>query len=203
MSNTWPGGFHEQNTAYYASVGYLCHQWNNVEHFVYSLGSVTLSMPLKMHGILFRHMGVMSVLSFVEDYVAEHLRTDDHEQIKHVKKYVDRCRMNRNIIIHGFPESDAETGENFIRSMPDKNRKIAKSAPISVEAVRRVCEECEEAGMLLIHAQFLVDPSDHLQSLFGEQIERTRYAKPPLPVFLGETPRDPPAPRTSPQSSPP
>jgi len=191
MSHTWEGGFHESATSYYAAVGYLCNQWGNVEHFVYSLGAVALHMPLSMHGILFRHMGVVSVLSFIQDYVAEHHAATHLEQVQHIKAYVDRCRKNRNLIVHSTPRNSDE-GAPILRTSPDKNRKVSKEYPISVEMVRNVCDECETAGWLLIRAQFFLSPQklqDDLKATqFWEGIEPTLFLKPPLPADLGANP---------------
>lgn len=198
MSHTWPGGFHEANTGYYAAVGYLCHQWNNVEQFVYSLATQMMDVPFQMRNILFRHMGVPSTMIFIEDYSSTNHEPTVFEQLKHVCKYVDRCRVNRNLIIHGFPTNDPETGAKIIESRPDKNRKIAKSVPISIEAVRRVCMECERAGWLLIRGQFIVAPPEQQSKLrtssLWEQIEPTLFLKPPLPELLAVIPHGPQTP---------
>jgi len=192
MSHTWEGGFHESATSYYAAVGYLCNQWGHVEHFVYSLGAVALNMPLKMHGILFRHMGVVSVMQFIQDYVAEHHPRPHFEQIKHVKAYVDLCRKNRNLIVHSTPDT-AEDGTSILRASPDKNRKVSREYPISTEMVRRVCDECETAGWLLIRAQIILSPKETLQELektkMWARIEPTLFSKPPLPTDLAANPR--------------
>lgn len=191
MSHTWDRGFHESATSYYASVGYLCNQWGHVEHFVYTLGAVALDMPLKMHAILFRHMGVVSVMSFIQDYVAEHHPATHLEQIRHVNAYVDRCRKNRNLIVHSTPRT-AEDGESILRTSPDKNRRVAKEYPISTEMVRQVCDECENAGWLLIRAQFILSPEAAQNELkktptWGA-IERKLFLKPPLPADLAANP---------------
>lgn len=206
MSHTWPGGFHEDNTSYYAAVGYLCHQWNNVEHFVYSLANETLHLPNKTRSILFRHMGVTSAMVFVLDYASANHPAETQAQLKHVHNFVDRCRINRNLITHGFPENDVETGEQLLRSVPDKNRKFTRTVPISIEAVRRACMECETAGMLLVRAQLLVSPKDIMETImrlptWPKDGEKALYAKPPLPVSLAENPQRSPTPKRPRQSS--
>jgi hypothetical protein len=192
MTHTWEGGFHESNTSYYAAVGYLCHQWNNVEHFVFSLASETLRFPFKQRAMLFRHLGVMSAMEFIEDYAAANHTVDVQEQLKHAFLYTNNCRINRNIIVHGFPGNDSETGAEMIRTEPDRNRKLGKTLPISIEAVRHVCMECEEGGMLLIRAQFLVIPAEMQEGLktgkFWPQLEKALFLKPPLPKLLTEIP---------------
>ena len=192
MNHTWENGFHESSTSYYAAVGYLCHQWNNVEHFVYSLASEAIQFPFKQRLILFRHMGVRSAMEFVEDYASTHHTPDVQEQLKYAFQFANGCRINRNIIVHGFPENDSETGTEVIRTVPDRSRKTAKTLPISIEAVRRVCDDCEKGGMLLIRAQYLVISVEARESLKSgvnwPQIERVLFLKPPLPKLLTEIP---------------
>lgn len=194
MSFTWDDGFHERDTAYYAAVGYLCHQWNNVEHFVYGMASDIMQVERKYHGILFRHLSIKSLQEFLEDYASERLPAATLEAVKFANAYVERCRVNRNVIIHGTPSSDPYTGTPIIRTRADKNRRIAKNYPISLEEIRRVCDDCDTAGWLLIRLQFLVLPEDKKAALqkagFGAPALPER---PPLPELLAGNPHTPPA----------
>lgn len=199
MSNTWDGAFHESATSYYAAVGYLCHQWNNVEHFVHSLGAETLRLEFKTKSIVLRHIGVTSILTLIQEYSERHFAPEVHACLKHTSAYVDRCRINRNSIVHGFPETDSETGAEILRHMPDRQRAKPRTMPISTGAVRQVCMECEVAGTLLIRGQFLVAPPDKLLALRRSEtwavLEQGLYAKPALPESLVANPQKPPTPQ--------
>lgn len=201
MSHTWEGGFHETATGYYAAVGYLCHQWNNVEHFVYTLAAESLRLPNNMRTVLFRHMGVTSAISFINEYAEANFSEEAQKALAYATTYADRCRINRNLIVHGFPEN-TNSGVDLIRSVPDKNRPSARLFPITIEAVRQVCRDCETAGMLLVRGQLIVAPDEIKVSLRKlpnwPEFEKVLHARPPLPVLLTATPQTSPKPQPQP-----
>lgn len=193
MSITWEDGFHERDAAYYAAVGYLCHQYNTLEHFVYGLACDLMGVERGFHGLLFRHLGIQSLQTFLAEYAAAKSPPDVREGIAYANKYVDLCRQNRNLIVHGSPSSDPWTAEPIIRSPADKNRPKTREYPISVEAVRRVCGECETAGWLFIRLQFVLLPDEHKTGFAEVGLGmRALPARPPLPVALASTPHVPP-----------
>ena len=199
MSFTWRSGFDERDTEYYAAVGFLCHQWNGVEHFVYGLASDAMQLERRFHGILFRHLGIKAVQTFIEDYAIEHLEAETLAQIRHVNAYVDRCRINRNTIVHGLPTSDPQSGQPMVRAPADRNRRTARNYPISVNAIRQVCDECEIAGLQLIQLQFLVMPdekrAEFLENhIWGPGWEQSLHLKQPLPELLVANPHESPTP---------
>lgn len=192
---TWADGFHERDAPYYAAVGYLCHQWNSVEYFTYSLGPKAMGLPLNTHDILFRHMSILAVQNFVVDYTRRQHDDETANQVEHVNQYVDVCRRNRNIIVHSSPTHDFKTSVEILRSRPDKNRKEAKHYSRSTAEVRRVSDDCEVAGQMLINLELLISPPQErermLASLFPDGDWRDRLLlKLPLPLILASNPQD-------------
>jgi hypothetical protein len=198
MSITWDRGFHPDDAAYFAAVGFLCHQWNSVEETYHGLPCDIMGVGRQFHTLLFRHFGIRTVGTFLTDYAKSYISdAETIEQIKHVNAFVERCRTNRNIIVHGLVTDNPNTGMALIRTREDKNRSEPKHFVRSLKTVRRCCDDCEQARNTVIALQCLVVRSDKPHPFEIGYEKKTGkpgswremlLAKPPLPHALGETP---------------
>lgn len=187
MTVTWDNGFHERHTAYYAAVGYLCQQWNVVESLYYGIPCDIMKLSRGYRKLLFRHMGTTTIAEFLSDYAAEHLSEKSQKQISHVNTYVDRCRQNRNLIVHGIRTTEPNSAQDAIRRNPDRKRKTVELFAVGLNDIRRVCEECDTAGGLVVRLQFHFEehPADIVMRLAGaDRINSILYGKPDIPRLL-------------------
>jgi hypothetical protein len=189
---------------YFAFVGLLCNQWAAVERLYAHLASDIMGASRKRHDILFRHFGFAGLSMFLQEYAAATVRRKEfREHIAHVTKYVDVCRRNRNLIVHGFNAEINERSVATVRIYPDQRRAKTKTFRVSAKDVQRVCDNCEVAGRLIIQCQFLVSKRgvSGARRMFGDRWRARLLSKPALPRYLGENRRKPRKQKHPPRSS--
>lgn len=185
----WHPWIHKGHKEYYAAVGYLCHQWNTVESLYSHLASDIMGFQdYKKHDIIFRHFGIVSIGEFMLEYADAHIPFEDAKlQLRHVVSYVNVCRINRNTIVHGFPEIGFDSADINFRSSPDNKRPKAREFKISIQDVQNTCDSCETAGLLAIRVPFLLTEQSRklAKTQFAGKWNSLLLAKPPLPKQLG------------------
>jgi hypothetical protein len=195
----------EHQTDFYATVGYLCHQWNWLERIYGYLGSDILRLNRDKHDVLFRHFGFVALQTLMREYAEQYLRSKASiEQIRHVTQYVDNCRINRNAIVHGFPDDNFDPSKPLeLLSYPDQRRSKVRTFSLSLNDVGRVCEEIQAASTMSMRLQFLFmrNGVGMGKRLFGHDWRAKLYAKPALPKLLVVNPPKPPKPRRQRRSS--
>jgi hypothetical protein len=196
--------WHKGEKDYYAAVGFLCNQWNIVEWFFYRLATDMLHLGREKHDVLFRHFGIVAIAQFLNEYAADHVKSEDtRQQLKFVTEFVDRCRINRNSIVHGIAHYRSEA-EFEISSVADQRRPKGRKFPVKLADVQQCCNDCEWAGMLVIRMQFLVGKGGlkTAKSAFGASWREVLHAKPSLPkALVAVNPQTPPKPQPLPRPS--
>ena len=204
MTKPWKPWRREGQADYYAAVGYLCAEWNAVERIYSYLASDMMRLNRDKHDLLFRHMGIIAIGSFMQELaVANKKPRESIEQLEHVTKFVNICRINRNAIVHGHSDSDFDPKAIRMMSVPDRSRQRALHFTVSLPDVQRVCDDCSLIAVLALRLQFLFPRLrvGDMQDLFGGSWREKLFAKPPLPKLLAENPPKSPRPKRQPRSS--
>lgn len=181
-----------RDVEFYTGVGLLCHHWNIVERFYFHLASDIMRLPRSKHDVLFRHLGIVAISSFLREYAQDNIKVAaTHEQIEHVIKFVDKCRKNRNTIVHGFATIDGNFDVIKIRTAADKYRPKTREFAVSLHDIGRACNDCEMAAWLCIALQFLFFKKGVklAKSLLGADWRARLHVKPPLPRLLAVNPQ--------------
>lgn len=203
MNQEWNPAGYLPRKEYYAAVGYLCNQWNVVEHFYYQLASGLLGLEYKQKDILLRHFGTVAIGQFLNEWAAEKVKSKEtREQLAFVSKYVEICRVNRNAIVHGI---FAIVGDALfeITSKADQRRAKSRKFTVSLSEVRQCSMDCEHASSLCIGLQFALSHKGMrtAKKLFGPRWRARLLAKSPLPRELAGNPPNPPKPPRQPRPS--
>lgn len=188
---------------FYAAIGHLCQQWIAVEYLYSRLASEMIGLKREKHDLLFRHLGIVAISDFLRDYAeAQKKPGSTREQIAHVTKYVNQCRINRNAIVHG--SATVESMDSIrMQSPADKNRASKREFAVSLEDIRRVSDECETAGILSVRLQILISRKNlkTLKGIFGTEWRSILHAKPALPKLVAVSPQTHPKPQLLQKSS--
>jgi hypothetical protein len=195
----------DSDAEYYTAVGFLCQQWNITEVMYTYLASDIMRRPHSEHDLIFRHLGIIAISEFMAEYADKYIgvaRTK--EQLAYVTKYVDRCRINRNAIVHGWARpSEKNPGHINIVAKPDQRRPKKTAFFVMLKDIARVCDEIEIAGNLCLGLPFLFRHSGiaHAKQVIGESWQEGLFAKPALPKLVSVNPNNPQKQPVRPKSS--
>jgi hypothetical protein len=184
-------GHGDRNSEYYMAVGFLCQQWNAVERLYMHLASDIIRRDRSQHDLIFRHLGIVAVGDFMAEYAARFIRAKGtREQLGHVTKYVNQCRINRNTIVHGWARL-GEYSEQYpehikIVSKAHQRRSKRSEFPVTLKDVARVCDEIEVAGQLSVRLEFLFAHQGIpiAKRILGDSWRTRLFAKPVLPKLV-------------------
>jgi hypothetical protein len=131
-----------------------------VEHFRNTLlpqASDIIGLKRTDHDLIFRHLGTVTIGVFMNEYAERHIKSAAaREQLAFVTKFVDRCRINRNAIVHGWVLEYGDLSAIRITSKADQRRRKETEFSISIEDVKQVCDDIEMAGQLTVAVSFLL-----------------------------------------------
>lgn len=137
MAEDYP--WNGRSKEFYASVGYLTQQWNVLEILYCHRASDIMGLKRTDHDLIFRHLGTVTIGTFMNEYAGRHIKSAARrEQIAYVTKFVDRCRVNRNAIVHGWARDNGDLSAIRIESKADQRRREKTEFSISIEDVKRV-----------------------------------------------------------------
>lgn len=162
-----------------------------------------MRMKRTKHDLLFRHLGTVAIGIFMREYAEANIKSKDtREQLEHVTQYVNACRVNRNAIVHSWPNLNDSSESITLKSWADKQRPKTREFTVKISDVRRVCEDCETAGLLSVRLQFLFGKGGikYAKRLLGPEWRASLHAKPALPKLLGVNPHKPQKPKARPRS---
>jgi hypothetical protein len=183
---------------FYAAVGYLCQQWNVLELLYVHRASDIMGLKRAKHDLIFRHLGIVAIGEFMNDYAASHIKSKaTRDQLAYVTNYVNGCRVNRNVIVHGWARSDSDQAAMKMTSKADQRRRKQSDFFVTLADINRVCDEIEMAGRLTVALSFLIGRGGvkTAKNLLGADWRPRLHAKPLLPKFVGAKPQTPPKPK--------
>jgi hypothetical protein len=188
MAKDYPWNGPAKEKEYYASVGYLTQQWNVLEILYCHRASDIMGLKRADHDLIFRHLGTVSIGTFMNEYAERHIKSvEARDQLAHVTKFVDLCRINRNAIVHGWVREYGDLSDIKITSRADQRRRNKTEFSISIEDIARVCDDIQMAGRLTFAMSLLFRKkgvSKAMQKLIGADWRSRLHAKPPLPKLV-------------------
>jgi len=197
--NPWDGAEHAKT--YYAAVGELCSIWSFVERLYSHLASDMMSPSRKYHDIVFRHFGFVALQKFLEEYADATIKKEAHRKhIAYISKYADRCRINRNLVVHAAIDRIDKKSTATATLFADQKRPKKREFQIRLSDILRIRNQCETVAMLMLRAQGLSPRYQNTIRTLGKR-RRVLLAKPALPRILGESPRKSRKPKPPPRPS--
>lgn len=189
MAHTYP--WEGNRKEFYTAIGYLCQHWNTLEMLYVHRASDLMGIKRDKHDLVFRHFGTVAIGNFLNEYAEHRIKSKKaREQLAYVVKFVDRCRINRNAIVHGWA-SDGDLDGIKIVSKPDQRRPKETEFTVGLKDIERVCEEIELAGRLTVAVGFLFNRKSvrFAKEFFGPSWRSRLHAKFPLPKLVMENPK--------------
>jgi hypothetical protein len=182
MSENWFPSELEPMRDQFTALGLLASRWNTLEHLMRHFVSVYLGIPDDAGPLVLRYFGNTSITQALTEAAAiKEVDPEYRDAICHLGKLFDRCRENRNDVMHSVLAHSGSLETTRLIKPISINVRVAKVFPFSLTELLRIIDgfgACDEF-------RYQLDLAIQLRRLRGDSGRAfLPRDKPPLPDRL-------------------